>query len=234
MAWFKRKEKGITTATEDKKDVPKGLWYKSPTGKIVDSDELERNLWVSLEDDYHVRIGSAEYFQILFDDNKFEELDANLTSVDSLNFVDTKKYSDRLKEVSENMQLQHSNLSVKINAYKDYEILADAFHFSNIVYNLLDNSIKYCEGNPEIIITISENKNQLKLDFCDNGIGVSNTKLKLIFDKFSRIPSTKSNETNGFGLGLYYVKKICTQHHWKIEANNNNDNGLTISIEIPK
>ena len=59
MAWFKRKEKGITTATEDKKDVPKGLWYKSPTGKIVDSDELERNLWVSPEDEYHVRIGSA-------------------------------------------------------------------------------------------------------------------------------------------------------------------------------
>ena len=106
MAWFKRKEKGITTATEDKKDVPKGLWYKSPTGKIVDSDELERNLWVSPEDDYHVRIGSAEYFQILFDDNKFEELDANLTSVDSLNFVDTKKYSDRLKEVSEKTKLK--------------------------------------------------------------------------------------------------------------------------------
>jgi acetyl-CoA carboxylase carboxyl transferase subunit beta len=80
MAWFKRKEKGITTATEDKKDVPKGLWYKSPTGKIVDSEELERNLWVSPEDDYHVRIGSAEYFRILFDDNEFKELDANLTS----------------------------------------------------------------------------------------------------------------------------------------------------------
>ena len=106
MAWFKRKEKGITTATEDKKDVPKGLWYKSPTGKIVDSDELERNLWVSPEDDYHVRIGSTEYFQILFDNNEFEELDANLTSVDSLNFVDTKKYSDRLKEVSEKTKLK--------------------------------------------------------------------------------------------------------------------------------
>lgn len=106
MGWFKRKEKGITTATEDKKDVPKGLWYKSPTGKIVDSDELERNLWVSPEDDYHVRIGSAEYFQILFDNNEFEELDANLTSVDSLNFVDTKKYSDRLKEVTEKTKLK--------------------------------------------------------------------------------------------------------------------------------
>jgi acetyl-CoA carboxylase carboxyl transferase subunit beta len=106
MAWFKRKEKGITTATEDKKDVPKGLWYKSPTGKIVDSDELERNLWVSPEDDYHVRIGSAEYFRILFDDNEFKELDANLTSVDSLKFVDTKKYSDRLKEVTEKTKLK--------------------------------------------------------------------------------------------------------------------------------
>ena len=106
MAWFKRKEKGITTATEDKKDVPKGLWYKSPTGKIIDSEELGRNLWVSPEDDYHVRIGSAEYFQILFDENEFTELDANLTSVDSLNFVDTKKYSDRLKEVSEKTKLK--------------------------------------------------------------------------------------------------------------------------------
>jgi acetyl-CoA carboxylase carboxyl transferase subunit beta len=106
MAWFKRKEKGITTATEDKKDVPKGLWYKSPTGKIIDSEELERNLWVSPEDDYHVRIGSAEYFRILFDDNEFKELDANLTSVDSLKFVDTKKYSDRLKEVTEKTKLK--------------------------------------------------------------------------------------------------------------------------------
>ncbi|MCL9806775.1 acetyl-CoA carboxylase, carboxyltransferase subunit beta [Flavobacterium amniphilum] len=96
MAWFKRKEKGITTPTEDKRDVPKGLWYKSPTGKIVDADELARNLWVSPEDDFHVRIGSKEYFEILFDNNEFSELDANITSKDPLGFVDTKKYSDRL------------------------------------------------------------------------------------------------------------------------------------------
>lgn len=99
MAWFKRKEKGITTATEDKKDVPKGLWYKSPTGKIIDTDELAKNLWVSPEDDFHVRIGSKEYFEILFDNNEFKELDAKMTSKDPLNFVDTKKYSDRLKDV---------------------------------------------------------------------------------------------------------------------------------------
>ncbi len=106
MAWFKRNEKGITTATEDKMDVPKGLWYKSPTGKIIDTDELTRNLWVSPEDDFHVRIGSAEYFEILFDDNQFKELDAKMTSKDPLGFVDTKKYSDRLKDVMDKTKLK--------------------------------------------------------------------------------------------------------------------------------
>ncbi len=96
-AWFKRKEKGIQTATEEKKDTPKGLWYKSPTGKIVESEVLAENFYVSPEDDYHVRIGSKEYFEILFDDNKFKELDTKLTSKDPLKFEDTKKYSDRLK-----------------------------------------------------------------------------------------------------------------------------------------
>lgn len=96
-SWFKRKEKGIQTATEEKKDTPKGLWYKSPTGKIVESEELAKNFYVSPEDDYHVRIGSKEYFQILFDDNKFKELHAGITSKDPLKFEDTKKYADRLK-----------------------------------------------------------------------------------------------------------------------------------------
>ncbi|RKN78778.1 acetyl-CoA carboxylase, carboxyltransferase subunit beta [Ulvibacterium marinum] len=96
-AWFKRKEKGIQTATEQKKDTPRGLWYKSPTGKIVESEELAKNFYVSPEDDYHVRIGSKEYFEILFDDNKFTELDPKLSSKDPLRFEDTKKYSDRLK-----------------------------------------------------------------------------------------------------------------------------------------
>jgi len=100
MSWFKRTEKGITTPTEDKKDVPKGLWYKSPTGKIVDSEELAKNLWVSPEDDFHVRIGSAEYFKILFD-GEFKELDKNMTSKDPLKFVDTKKYADRIKDTIE-------------------------------------------------------------------------------------------------------------------------------------
>ncbi|MEQ3656832.1 MAG: acetyl-CoA carboxylase, carboxyltransferase subunit beta [Dokdonia sp.] len=106
MAWFKRKDKGIQTPTEDKKDTPKGLWYKSPTGKVVDTEELEKNFYISPEDGYHVRIGSAEYFQILFDDNTFTELDKNLVSKDPLQFEDKKKYTDRLKEAKERTGLK--------------------------------------------------------------------------------------------------------------------------------
>ena len=138
-----------------------------------------------------------------------------------------------LKEVLENMQLKHPNLSVKINAIKDITIQADAFHFTNIVYNLLDNSIKYCDVNPQITISLKEEKSLIKIEFSDNGIGISDKNLSFIFDKFYRIPSTKSNEINGFGLGLYYVKKICTQHNWKLFASNNKENGITISIVIP-
>lgn len=106
MAWFKRKTKGITTSTEEKKDTPRGLWYKSPTGKIVDTEELEKNFYVSPEDGYHVRIGSKEYFEILFDDNKFKELDKDLTSKDPLKFVDTKKYTDRIKAAESKTKLK--------------------------------------------------------------------------------------------------------------------------------
>ncbi len=139
-----------------------------------------------------------------------------------------------LNDVVENMKLKNENLQVKISSNSDFKILADEFHFTNIVHNLIDNSIKYCNENPSIKITIEEENKFLRLNFTDNGIGIANKNLTFIFDKFYRIPSTKSNEVNGFGLGLYYVKKICIQHNWKIVATNNKDKGITISILIPK
>ena len=98
MSWFKRSEKGIHTKTEEKKDIPKGLWYRTPTGKVIEAQELAENNYVSPEDDYHVHIGSKEYFEILFDNNEFRELDEKLKSKDFLKFIDSKKYIDRLKE----------------------------------------------------------------------------------------------------------------------------------------
>jgi acetyl-CoA carboxylase carboxyl transferase subunit beta len=131
MAWFKRTEKGITTPTEDKKDVPKGLWYKSPTGKIVDADELARNFYVSPEDGYHVRIGSKEYFNILFDDNEFTELDKDMTSKDTLKFVDTKKYSDRLKDATEKTKLKDA-VRTAVGKSKGKELVVACMDFAFI------------------------------------------------------------------------------------------------------
>ena len=106
MSWFLRKTKGIQTPTKEKKDVPDGLWYKTPSGKIIHMRELKSNSYVSPDDGYHVRIGSKEYFEILFDNNKFTELNAKMTSADPLNFVDSKPYKGRVKA-----SMQKTNLN---------------------------------------------------------------------------------------------------------------------------
>ncbi|MBL7867805.1 MAG: HAMP domain-containing histidine kinase [Flavobacterium lindanitolerans] len=126
-------------------------------------------------------------------------------------------------------------ISIEIQSDRtEYPIVADEFHFSNVVYNILDNAIKYNDSAPKILIVITENQREVKLEFIDNGIGIETPELNAIFDKFYRISSAKRNEVGGFGLGLFYVKKICTLHRWKINVKNNPDNGITVTISIPK
>ena len=108
MAWFKRTAKGIRTNTEDKKDTPEGLWHKTPTGKIIDKEELEKNFYVSPEDDFHLRIGSEEYFKIIFDDNDYVELDKKISSKDPLKFFDNKSYKQRNKDAQKKTGLKDS------------------------------------------------------------------------------------------------------------------------------
>lgn len=101
MSWFKRIKKGITTSTEDKKETPEGLWYKCPKcKKISPTNEHAANKYVCLNEDcqYHEKIASVDYFEIIFDENEFKELDPNLVAGDPLEFVDTKKYTDRLTD----------------------------------------------------------------------------------------------------------------------------------------
>ena len=150
MAWFKRTKKGIQTATEDKKDVPKCLWYKSPTGKIVDAEQLAKNFYVSPEDGYHVRIGSEEYFEILFDDAKYKELDKNLTAKDPLKFEDTKKYPDRLKDAQEKTGLKDAiRTGVGKSKGKDLVVVCMDFRFvggsmGSVVGEKIARAADYC------------------------------------------------------------------------------------------
>ena len=139
-----------------------------------------------------------------------------------------------MEETIQNIQLKYPETSITIESPLDeYQIETDAFHFTNLIYNLLDNAVKYCDSKPEITIRISTENQTLKLEFIDNGIGISSKNISFIFDKFYRVQNSKSNEVNGFGLGLYYVKKICNLQNWKINATNNSKNGTTITLSIP-
>ena len=130
MAWFKRKDAGIKTSTEEKKESPDGLWFKTPKGNIIHTRELKNNAWVSPDDDYHVKIGSKEYFEILFDNNEFTELDKDMTSADPLNFVDSKPYTARITATIEKTDLKDAVRSAvgKLNG-KDIVIACMDFNF---------------------------------------------------------------------------------------------------------
>ena len=161
-AWFKRTDKGIQTPTEEKKDTPKGLWYKTPSGKIMDTEELKKNLYVSPEDGYHVRIGSKEYFELFFDENKFKEINEGLTSKDPLKFEDTKKYPDRLKAAQKKTKLNDAvRTAVGKSLGKDIVIAAMDFAFiggsmGSVVGEKIARAINYAIENKLPFLMISK------------------------------------------------------------------------------
>jgi acetyl-CoA carboxylase carboxyl transferase subunit beta len=107
MSWFKRIKEGITTSTKDKKETPEGLWYKCGDCKnIMTTEDHAANLFVCSNCGNHYKISSAEYFEIIFDNGEFTEINANMSSGDPLNFVDTKKYSDRIVDTQKKSGLK--------------------------------------------------------------------------------------------------------------------------------
>lgn len=148
--WFRRKKQNIVTPTEEKKDVPKGLWHQTPTGKIIENDELKANQYVSPEDGFHVRIGSREFFDILFDAGKFKELNADVESVDILKFKDSKSYKDRLKEAKLKTNLKDSirNAVGKVNEVEmviscmDFDFIGGSL--GSVMGEKIRRAVDYC------------------------------------------------------------------------------------------
>lgn len=194
MAWFKRTQKGIQTPTEEKKDVPKGLWYKSPTGKIVDAEQLENNFYVSPEDGYHVRIGSKEYFQILFDDNKFKELDKDITSKDPLDFKDTKKYTERLKAAQNKTGLNDAvRTAVGKSKGKDLVIACMDFRFiggsmGSVVGEKIARAADYSLKNNIPFMIISKSGGARMMEAALSLMQLAKTSVKLAQLAEARIP----------------------------------------------
>ncbi|MBC8006087.1 MAG: HAMP domain-containing histidine kinase [Verrucomicrobia bacterium] len=111
---------------------------------------------------------------------------------------------------------------------------ADSLHFSNLIFNILDNAIKYCKVVPEIIIRLDESNSHYIISFDDNGIGIPKELRKKIFNRFYRVPTGNVHDVKGFGLGLDYVRKIVLRHGWRINVLENSRKGSTFIVEIQK
>jgi two-component system phosphate regulon sensor histidine kinase PhoR len=113
-------------------------------------------------------------------------------------------------------------------------VLADRLHFSNLIFNILDNAIKYCNVDPVLTIRIEKIRNHYAISFEDNGIGIPKNERKKIFKRFYRVPTGNVHDVKGFGLGLDYVQKIAERHGWRIKVIENSLKGSTFIIEIMK
>jgi two-component system phosphate regulon sensor histidine kinase PhoR len=111
---------------------------------------------------------------------------------------------------------------------------ADKLHFSNLIFNILDNAIKYCTVSPDIIIRLEEDRTHYFISFDDNGIGIPPKDRKKIFNRFYRVSTGNVHDVKGFGLGLDYVKKIVQRHGWRIKVIENSRKGSTFIVETKK
>ena len=184
MSWFKRTNKNINTKTEEKKDIPAGLWYKTPTGKVIETQELAENMFVSPEDDYHVHIGSKEYFDILFD-GKFKEIGINVAPVDFLKFQDQKKYSDRLKDAQKKTKLKDAIRVGYGKSYgKDIVIACMDFKFiggsmGSVVGEKISMSIDYAIKRKCPLVVISKSGGARMMESATSLMQMAKTSAKL-------------------------------------------------------
>lgn len=189
MAWFKRNTAGINTATENKKEAPDGLWNKCPSCKkpLLNSEQIE-NDYVCQYCSYHLRVGSKEYFSILFDDNKFTELFSNLRSGDPLQFEDTKKYVDRLEEtykktgLNDAIRCGHGKIEQQevVIACMDFAFIGGSM--GSVVGEKIARSIDYCieKRIPFILISKSGGARMMEAAFSLMQMAKSAAKLALL------------------------------------------------------
>lgn len=143
-------------------------------------------------------------------------------------FVEDLVTVDRIKFEDQNGQLIFNT------AVQSAFIKADRLHLTNVLSNILDNALKYCDKNPIVKVNLKEGKNSYKLSVSDNGIGIEKENYKKVFDKFYRVSTGNVHNVKGFGLGLYYVNNICEAHNWTMHIDSQKGEGTTFTIDIPK
>ncbi len=195
MAWFKRDKKGIHTSTEDKLEAPDGIWEKCPScKKALHYQEQVDNLHVCQYCNHHLRIGSREYFELLFDHNDFKELFGNLTSGDPLDFTDSKKYTDRIAETTKRTGLKDAIRAAhgKIDG-QDLVIACMDFAFiggsmGSVVGEKIARSIDYCIKNKIPFLLISKSGGARMMEAAFSLMQMAKTSAKLALLSRAKIP----------------------------------------------
>lgn len=195
MAWFKREKKGIITSTQEKKEAPDGIWNKCPEcKKPLHYAEQVENKYVCHYCNYHLRIGSKEYFSVLFDNNEFTELFPGLRSGDPLNFNDNKKYTDRLEESNKKTGLIDAIRSGhgKIDG-QDLVIACMDFNFiggsmGSVVGEKIARSIDYCIQHRIPFLMISKSGGARMMEAAFSLMQMAKTSAKLALLSKARIP----------------------------------------------
>ncbi|MCA0431196.1 MAG: acetyl-CoA carboxylase, carboxyltransferase subunit beta [Bacteroidetes bacterium] len=189
MSWFKRLKEGITTSTKEKKETPEGLWYKCPScKKIHDSQHHANNKYVCSECKHHERIGSKEYFEVIFDNNQFTELHENLVSGDPLEFTDTKKYTDRLADTIKKTNLNDA-LRSAYGTVNDLPLVICCMDFNfiggsmgSVVGEKISRAIDFCikTNSPLLIISKSGGARMMEAAFSLMQMAKTSAKLSLL------------------------------------------------------
>ncbi len=139
-----------------------------------------------------------------------------------------------LKEIVENENIKdQAKVTLRVNGEGSFKLEADKHHTTNVLYNIIDNAIKYCKEEPVIDIVLSKESAYFDVEIRDNGIGINNDAIKSLFDKFYRVPTGNIHDVKGFGLGLFYVKQIVDAHNWKISVKSEETKGTSFIIKIP-
>src|SRR3972149_12045474 len=195
MSWYKRIAKGITTRTKEKRETKEGRWHKcSSCKKIKPADEHAKNLYVCLDCGYHERIGSKEYFEIIFDNNEFLELHGELTSADPLNFSDTKKYTDRLVDSQEKTGLKDA-LSTAGGKVEGNDLVVCCMDFTfiggsmgSVVGEKISLAIDFCMENKVPLMIISKSGGARMMEAAYSLMQLAKTAAKLTLLADAKIP----------------------------------------------
>ncbi|MCY7293052.1 MAG: HAMP domain-containing histidine kinase [Ferruginibacter sp.] len=196
--------------------------FLAKQNSIVEDEKLKKYTNIIVKQTGKLNMHVEKILHLAKTDNKSLALQkSNIDIVHAINIV------------VENLQLKNPDVKIVMNAPQTFFAMADEFHFSNLVYNLLDNAVKYATANLQININITQVNKNILLTIADNGIGIPTKHLTNVFEKFYRIPNIKSSEVNGFGLGLFYVNRICREHKWILNLSSIENKGTTINITIP-